>query len=79
MMRLAETPITEKQMRVLVLIVEQFGGEIEASIANYRRLSDMIGWRHYSSAVDVLFKFRAKGALSSIGTSMTRPEKWKVV
>lgn len=76
MSRLRDTPISVRQKQVLDLLREIFDGDMEADNRNYRRIADRIGWKHHGPVKDCLFCLRAKGAVASIGSSVTMPERW---
>lgn len=79
MMRLETTPISERQGLVLEIVKSFFGGRMEAKSDNYRVVAQTMGWNHTTGVRDVLFALRAKGAIRTVGGSITRPEWWEVV
>ena len=76
MSHLKQTPISVRQQQVLDLMREIFDGEMEAHNGNYQKISDRVGWKHFSAVKDCLYCLRAKGAVKSIGTSATKPDRW---
>jgi len=77
--RLASTPISPRQRQVLDLVRDLFAGSMPGTRAAYRRIATAIGWKNYTSVKPALFVLRAKGAVRSVGGTMTSPERWEVV
>lgn len=77
--RLATTPISPRQAQVLGLVREIFDGKMPNTVEAYSRVATEVGWKTTSGVRDSLFALRAKGAVRSIGGTITRPERWEVV
>jgi hypothetical protein len=78
-MALADYKISKRQSEVLALLRERFAGEMDHSAANYQVISDAIGWKSYQAVRETLFTLRAKGFVTTIGKSVTRPDRWIAV
>lgn len=73
--------VPARQQQVLDLLLAYHpSGRMEATAANYKRISDTIGWGSsgYRSVETCLRALRHRGKVLSVGSSMVRPEAWVV-
>lgn len=70
--------LTPRQQELLALVKDRFGGVMDGTRANYATLAAAMGWTDNSSVLNTLHVLRSKGALESVGRSLTRPEGWVV-
>ena len=73
---MSKSNFTPRQKQVLDLMRELFGGEMDADERNYLRIANRVGWKETSQVRFTLYCLRAKGAVTSIGNSSVRPERW---
>ena len=74
--QVSKPQFTPRQQQVLDLLREMYGGEMDAEHRNYLKIAHRIGWKETSQVRFTLYCLRAKGAVTSIGNSTVRPERW---